>query len=504
MGKERVINGLIEMGQQMMERKSSDNELKRLEEILRDSEKRYQTLFNNVSDAIFIHDLEGRFLEVNRVACECLRHSREELLQMTIYDIDAFRYAGLIPEQIEELRQCGYIIMKTAHTRRDGTIVPIELKSQVIDYNGNTAVLTIARDVTKRNKTEEMLRQSEELYCAVVTQTADPIYLIDLENRYLMESNSAFQRLLGYTPEELKELTIYDLVAHERENINYHIEQVISQKQHFHGERRLRRKGGTLLDVEVTANLITYAGRKVICAVARNISERKRAEQALQESEKKLRLLSSHLLTAQEKERKRISIEIHDELGQSLLALKLQLRAIEKKLGKDQVALRDDCKSTLKYIDQTIENVRRLSRDLSPSILEDLGLTAALRWLIEDFAKHYNSINISIDLMEIDNLFFQEGQIIIYRIFQEALTNIVKHAHATHIYVVINKQDGNVCFSVEDDGKGFDVEQIFTRHAPEKGLGLAAMDERIRMLGGLLDIKSQKGRGTKITFILPT
>jgi signal transduction histidine kinase len=176
---------------------------------------------------------------------------------------------------------------------------------------------------------------------------------------------------------------------------------------------------------------------------------------------------------------------------------------IEKKLEKCQVALREDCKSTLKYIDQTIDNVRRLSRDLSPSILEDLGLTAALRWLMEDFAKHYDHIKISIDMREIDNLFLQEGQIIIYRIFQEAFTNIVKHAEATRIYVVINKQDDHVCFSVEDDGMGFDMESVFTRQAPEKGLGLAAMDERIRMLGGFLDIKSQKERGTKITFILP-
>jgi PAS domain S-box-containing protein len=606
--------------------RSSEKEREQLKGILGDSEKIYRSLLDRVNDSIFIHDLEGRFLDVNRVACECLKRSREELLQMNTSDIDAFRHAGLLPGQIEELCRYGHLRKKTAHIRRDGTTVPIELNSQMIEYNGNLAVLSIARDLTERKQTEERLRQSEEIYRAVVKQAADPIYLIDLETRYLLESNPALQRLLGYTPEELKELTVYDLVAHEKENIDYHIEQVISQLEHFHGERKLRRKNGTLLDVETTANLITYAGRKVICAVARDISERKKAEnalresekkystlvessltgiyidqdgkiafannkfagiygysrdelegmetwrlvhpddraltqemrikrlrgeetpleyearglkkngeviwvtrrntlieyngrpavlgnvveitrrkrmeKALQESEKKLRLLSSHLLTAQERERRRISIELHDELGQALLALKLQLRAIEKKLEEDQVTLRDDCESTLTYIDHTIENVRRLSRDLSPSILEDLGLSAALQWLIEGFVKHYD-IDISMDMTEIDNLFFQEGQIIIYRIFQEALTNIVKHAHATHIYVVINKQDGNVCFSVEDDGKGFDVEQIFTRHAPEKGLGLATMDERIRMLGGFLDIKSQKGRGTKIIFILP-
>jgi PAS domain S-box-containing protein len=492
-----------ESGQEVSEPKGSKNGEASLEEALQDSNSHYRTVFDHVSDAILIHDFDGRFLEVNRVACECLKSKREKLLQMGTSDIDAFRYAGLLPERIKELSQRGPITVKTIHRRPDGMVVPIELKNRIISYNGNPAALTIARDITERSKTEEMLRQSEELYRAVVTQTADPIYLIDLETRYLIESNPACQRLLGYTPEELKKLTVYDLVSHEKGNVNFHIEQVISEGRHFHGERKLRRKDGALLDAEVTANLINYSGRKVICAVARNISERKKAEQALQESEMKLRLLSSHLLTAQEKERKRISIEVHDELGQSLLVLKLQLRAIEKKLEKDQVALREDCRSTLKYIDQTIENVRRLSRDLSPSILEDLGLTASLQWLMEDFEKHHEHIKISGDITEIDNMFLQEGQIIIYRIFQEAFTNIVKHAEATCVYVIIQKKGDHVYFSVEDDGKGFDAGTIYTRHAAEKGLGLAAMDERIRMLKGFLDVRSQKGRGTKITFILP-
>ena len=176
---------------------------------------------------------------------------------------------------------------------------------------------------------------------------------------------------------------------------------------------------------------------------------------------------------------------------------------IEKKLEKDQIALRKDCNATLKYIDQTIDNVRRLSRDLSPSILEDLGLTAALRWMTEEFGKHNDPLKVSSEIAEIDNLFSQEGQIIIYRIFQEALTNIVKHAGAGHVYVTVQRQSDHVIFSVEDDGNGFNMESVFTRQAPEKGLGLAAMDERIRMLKGFLEIKSSKGRGTKITFILP-
>ena len=153
-------------------------------------------------------------------------------------------------------------------------------------------------------------------------------------------------------------------------------------------------------------------------------------------------------------------------------------------------------------MDQTIENVRRFSRDFGSSILEDMGLCAALRWLAEDFEKHSN-INISLDIEEIDNLFPRGSQIIIYRIFQEAITNIDKHAHADQLSIVIMKKKKNVFIQIVDNGKGFDKKRIEKRNSTVIGLGLTAMDERARMLGGTLEIFSQKQRGTRITLNVP-
>ncbi|UCF91650.1 MAG: PAS domain-containing protein [Desulfobacterales bacterium] len=232
-------------------------------------------------------------------------------------------------------------------------------------------------------------------------------------------------------------------------------------------------------------------------------TKRKLAEQALQDSEKKLRSLSSHLLKAQERERRRISLELHDELGQALTVLKLQVRSIKKNLREDQWALQDDCDGALKYMDQIIENVRRLSHDLSPSILEDLGLDAALRLLIDDFAKHSN-IRIGLDMTNIDNLFSREPQVVIYRIFQEALTNIEKHAQATQVSIAIQKDHDHVVFRLADDGRGFDMKPREMRCYTERALGLTAMNERARMLGGFLELSSSKGQGTQIVFGIPT
>ena len=223
---------------------------------------------------------------------------------------------------------------------------------------------------------------------------------------------------------------------------------------------------------------------------------------ALRESTERLRVLSSHLLTAQERERRRISLELHDELGQSLTVLKLQLRGMKEKLQKDQIVLQEGCENTLQYVDQIIDNVRRLSRDLSPSILEDLGLTAALRWLIQDFAKHSN-IDLSFKIPDIDKRFSKDAQIIIYRIFQEALTNIGKHAHATAVTALAEETEKQIELRIEDNGKGFDLNRIESQPSTEKSLGLMAMDERVRMLGGSLRIETEAGVGTKIHFNIP-
>jgi signal transduction histidine kinase len=241
---------------------------------------------------------------------------------------------------------------------------------------------------------------------------------------------------------------------------------------------------------------------KVNTELKTQISEKKRTEKALRESEKQLRHLSAQLLTTQETERRRISRELHDELMQSLALLKMRLSLIEGQLKEDQAQTKVECTALSHHIDGMIENVRRLSRDLSPLLLEDLGLSAALQWLINNLAKNYN-IQASTDIPSMDHLFPQESRIMIYRIFQEALTNIGKHAQASNLSVAIQCQNGSATFSLEDDGKGFDLSQVVSKSAGERGLGLMTMDERVRLLGGALDIQSQEGKGTRLSFAIP-
>ena len=232
------------------------------------------------------------------------------------------------------------------------------------------------------------------------------------------------------------------------------------------------------------------------------ITERKRAEEALRQSEKQLRHLSTQLLTAQETERKRISRELHDELGQALTVMKLHINFIGKNLSESQTGLKKECEKAVEHIDQVIENVRRLSRDLSPDHLEDFGLSAAIRWLVSNFAKRYN-IKVALDMIDIDALISRDAQTSVYRIVQEALTNIGKHSQAGNVSLTVREDTGFVWFSIEDDGKGFDAIAAVTNDLEEKGLGLATMKGRARMLGGTLLIRAKEGKGTRISLSIP-
>jgi PAS domain S-box-containing protein len=232
-------------------------------------------------------------------------------------------------------------------------------------------------------------------------------------------------------------------------------------------------------------------------------TKRRQAEDALRESEERLRYLASKLLHAQEHERRRLALELHDDLGQSLMVLKLQLRAIEKLVPSDQWQTREECAHCLDYLGGVIENVRRLARNLRPSVLEDLGLAAGLRVLVGEFRK-YHEIELSLEMDDIEGLFSQDEEITIYRIFQETFTNIAKHAQASQVNIIIRRLADVASFQVVDDGLGFDLERVIGREAAKKGLGLAALEERVHMLGGTLEIRAQENLGTKILITVPT
>jgi signal transduction histidine kinase len=239
------------------------------------------------------------------------------------------------------------------------------------------------------------------------------------------------------------------------------------------------------------------------CTFLRAITHRKHLEQELRQSAARLSQLMSRLLKTQEDERQRLARELHDELGQSLMVLKLRLRSLSQKLSPNQLPLKQECEGMLEYINEVVENVRRISQDLSPSILENLGLAAALGNLLDQYKKYYLITGSWKDLEVLNIALSPEAQINIYRIFQEVFTNIKKHSRSSQVIVNVNKNHDKFEFMISDNGRGFEFPALLDRPARKRGLGLLSLDERVRMLGGVLDIRSEAGSGTKIFFDIP-
>ncbi len=228
----------------------------------------------------------------------------------------------------------------------------------------------------------------------------------------------------------------------------------------------------------------------------------KASEEALKESQHRLQSLSSHLLEDQEKNWRRIALELHDELGQSLTVLKLKLRSIKIMLTSDSILLNSKCDDANTYVDHIIDSVRRLSQELCPSYIEDLGLDESIIILAEEFAKH-TKLKFSIKAQEINDCFDLQGRTFIYRIIQESLNNIQKHAEACKVSIKIERQKSHVDIQIIDDGIGFNKEGNKVQNEYKLGLGLTAMAERARMLCGKLRVYSIIGTGTRIEVNVP-
>ncbi len=237
-------------------------------------------------------------------------------------------------------------------------------------------------------------------------------------------------------------------------------------------------------------------------ALRSEVKERQKVMEELKASQENLRRLSSRMLETQEQERKRISMELHDELGQNLSLLRVRIGSLRRNIPETRNDLKSECQELSQFVKQILEDTRRMSRELSPRLVEDLGLSAALRWLVEEAGNHLN-IQTDINIEDMDFLLPGVTQVWVYRIFQEAISNITKHADASAITVIAKKDGDGVSFNIKDNGNGFDPGRITGLGATEKGLGLATMKERVKMMGGRFSLFSKKGEGTDVGFSIP-
>lgn len=320
------------------------------------------------------------------------------------------------------------------------------------------------------------------------------------ERGFLIRANDQYFKMFGYEPGELLGKRVIPLTV-VPESLDFKTRRTAPDGVTTYEIQGVRKDRSTFL-MEVRGKSMEYQGRTVRGVAVMDITERKAVEEALRDSENMLRFLSARLFEAQEKERQRLSKELHDQLGHDLVLLKSAIRSIERNLESHQDNLKQKCDRTVDTIEDIIENVRRISRDLMPSILEDLGLFASIQWLVENFSKQ-QAFKITLDMEDIDHLFSRQTQINLYRVFQETLTNISKHADANLVEIEVKKENRHIRFQIKDNGKGFELAKVMGRHFDKKGVGLTAMKERMHIAGGTFDVESGPGKGTHIRFVVP-
>ena len=318
----------------------------------------------------------------------------------------------------------------------------------------------------------------------------------------ILYANQQMAAMLGRRLEQIIGSTIFSFIP-PNELGNFRTLLAQAKKGTSRGEIFLKKGDGSLVPTLLSCRSLRLEEvPEAVCLVAMDLTGLKERNRP-QESEQKLRLLTSQLLNAQESERKRIASELHDGLGHAMLTIKLQLRLLEKQLAPEQLSLGEEMESMVEYLDKVINDMHRLYNALTPGDLEALGLTTALSSMVDEFAGLHETIGWSVHLDNIDDLYPQQAQTVIYRIIQEILTNIGKHANASRVSVIIKRENQGASFTVEDDGQGFNMEKVLATTATKRGLGLLAMEERVRILGGSLTIWSRENQGTRITFTIP-
>jgi PAS domain S-box-containing protein len=509
-------------------------------------------------------------------------------------------------------------------------------------------------DITKRKRAEERLRESEELYRNVVEQAAENIFLMDPYTKHILQANASFHHSLGYEAEELRRPTLYDIVAHDQKSIDRNVQRVLDEGRYYIGERRYRRKDGSLIDVEVSAGAIAYGGRPALCVVAHEVTQRKMAEEALRRSldallalyetgqilssslereeigsrlleiasrvsnltaavisipdkngelriwrssgleglwrqarlapealsarrevlesrehrllrlrgpqdprerhlvslyvpllvrdrlvgvleaygpealagegsetlinlanqgasalenarlyaelterENQLRRLVGKLIMTQEEQRRRVAYDVHDGLAQTAAAAHQHLQAFARHNSPGSARGQEELDEALDLVREVVGEAREVIHDLRPTVLDDFGLAAAVRLQVQTLRSE--GLEVGLEEALGDERLPPEVETTLFRVAQEALTNIRKHARAAAVHVVLDRSGKAVRLMVRDEGRGFRSDEATRNNGPGERVGLSGMRERLSLLGGRFELQSEPGSGTTVT-----
>jgi len=414
----------------------------------------------------------------------------------------------------EDLEGCLQSYLKAFHSRQPFTLEYrlrrhdgeyrwiIDHGRPLRDLNGIFAgYLGSCFDITERK-----LGELDSIRLAAIVNSSDDAIIGKNLNSVITNWNMGAERIFGYTAGEMVGTSILRLIPADRQQEENHILGKIRRGESVkHFETRRQTKDGRLINVSITASPIKDAAGKIIgvSKVARDITDRKQAEAALKESHAQLRALAARLHSAREDESRRISREIHDELGQALTSLNMDLNWIQQKLKEEKSPLlrpqlQRRMRAMTALLESTVRSVQRIATELRPHMLDDFGLTATLEWQAEEFERR-TGIHCRWKPKPAVVHLHQDQAVAFLRIFQEILTNVGRHASARSVGLRLVQKNADLILEVADDGRGFDEKKLLAH----KSLGLLGMRERVAFTGGHVEVCSAPGKGTRVTVVSP-
>ena len=476
------------------------------EEALKESETRFKELFDHMSSGVAVYHAVDKgndfvFMDFNKAGEKIEKISKDKFIgERASLIFKKMKVHGLI-DILRKVWKTG-VPEYNVVTLRDENNKIISWRQNYIYRIFTGEVVSIYDDVTEKKSAEDALRNSEERYRTFVQNFKGIAFRWSPDYRPIFFHGSV-EEITGYTEYEFVEEKLkWDEIIHPDDK-NIILEQsdkigiIPGYEEEF--EYRIIRKDGEIRWVnEYLQNICDDSGKiTYIQATIYNVTVRKVAEEELKSSREQLRDLAIHLETAREEERKDIAFEIHDELGYALTAIKLDLAWLMTKIGQEE-AFMERMKAMTELVEMTINKVRSISSALRPSILDHFGLSAAIEWQAKEFQKR-SSVRCKVDFYPKDIRLGDQISTTVFRIFQEALTNIARHAEATRVDVSLSKTKTEILLIVKDNGKGISKDELNSK----KSLGLVGIREKAHALGGEVEISGSKGAGTKVLLVVP-
>jgi len=453
-------------------------ELMHAKTIAEENEQNFKNLIDLAPYAVVITDMQGRYLLLNKSFIRESKYSIEEVMGKNNYEIGLEVNRESSETISTKLKQDGFVEnIEVTTVDKYGTLTHSIYSSQVVQYQNQPAIFSVTLNINEIKKAQKELKESEQRYRLLVDNIMYPVIISTAEGNVLY-INKQTELFFGRTVEELSTLKSFDFWAFPNKR-NEYVSELKLKGYVYNKEVILRNENGETITVLMSSNIITYYGEQVIFSVYNDISKLKLLEQEI---------LNTAIET-EELERQRFAQELHDGIGPLLSTIKMYVQWLLKPDSKaDKTKILEKIQS---IVVETHETVRQISFKLSPHILQNFGLIAALHSFTEKI-QETASIFIKIDA----ETYLQKSiqlETILYRILTECITNTLKHAEASEIWIQITENDKKIMIHFSDNGKGFDLNE-----RKDTGLGLNNIKARLQSINGGINLHSQLGKGTKI------